>query len=139
MWLAKLFAKPDVNGRRRNATRMTSDEFPADIKQFIADHIDSVAQLELLLLVRGDPSRAWTPHDAARTRYASADAIAMKMADLQSGRLLAAGVGERTFVYRPENAELAWQVDRLADLYQERRVTVITAIADAFRLRRERR
>jgi hypothetical protein len=128
---------------------MMSDEFPIDVKQFIADHIDSVAQFELLLLLRGDPSRAWTPQDAGRALYASADAIAIQMAELQSRRLLAAGVGDRTFVYRPENAELARQVDRLADLYRERRVAVITAIyakptdklrsfADAFRLRKDK-
>jgi hypothetical protein len=128
---------------------MTSDEFSADIKQFIADHIDSVAQLELLLLLRGDSSRAWTPHDAALALYASADAIAKQMSELQSSRLLAAGPDERTFVYRPENAALARQVDYLADLYQKRRVAVITTIyekptdklrsfADAFRLRKDR-
>jgi hypothetical protein len=126
-----------------------SDEFPADIKQFIADQIDSVAELELLLLLRNDPSKEWTPQEAGKALYASADGISMQMAALHSKRLLAAGTGEPTYVYRPANAELSGQVDRLADLYCHRRVAVITAIytkpidkirsfADAFRLRKDR-
>jgi hypothetical protein len=56
---------------------------------------------------------------------------------------------DSTYVYRPESAELARLVDKLAEMYRERRVAVITAVytkpidkirsfADAFRLRKEK-
>jgi hypothetical protein len=123
-------------------------DFPADIKQFIADNIDTVAQLELLLLLRNDPSKGWSPQEAGAALYGAADVIALQLADLQSKRLLARGPKDQTFAYRPETPELAQLVDRLADLYRERRVAVITAVytkpvdkirsfADSFRLRKD--
>ncbi len=124
-------------------------DFPADIKQFIADHIDTVAQLELLLLLRSDPAKEWTPQEAGSALYSAAEVIALQMADLQMKRLLAAGPREQTFLYRPATPELASLVDELANLYRERRVAVITAVytkpvdkirsfADAFRLRKDK-
>ena len=46
---------------------MTDNLIPDDVAQFILDKIDSVRQLEALLLLRGDPSHEW-----------SADALAKK-------------------------------------------------------------
>jgi hypothetical protein len=126
-----------------------NQEFPADIKQFIADNIDSVAQLELLLLMRDQPAKAWSAQEAGNALYAAADVTGLLMADLHAKKLLAAGPAESTYVYRPERAESALLVDRLADLYRERRVAVISTIytkpidkirsfADAFRLRKEK-
>jgi hypothetical protein len=68
-----------------------NEDFPADIKQFIADHIDSVAQIELLLLLRSDPAKVWTPEDAGKALYSAADVTGLQMADLQLKRLLAPG------------------------------------------------
>jgi len=125
-----------------------NEDFPADIKQFIADTIDSVAQLEVLLLLRSEPSKVWTAQEAGKALYSAADVTALLMADLHAKHLLATG-GENGFVYRPEQAELAALVDQLAELYRQRRVAVITAIytkpidkirsfADAFRLRKDK-
>jgi hypothetical protein len=127
---------------------LMNEDFPADIKQFIADHIDTVAQLELLLLLRGDP-KSWTPQEAGQALYSAADVIALQLADLQAKGLLVLGPVENSYVYRPQRPELAGLVDRLADLYRERRVAVITAVytkpidkiksfADAFRLRKDK-
>jgi hypothetical protein len=126
-----------------------NEDFPADIKGFIADNIDTVAQLELLLLLRSEAGKQWTAEQAGQALYSAADVTALQMADLQQKRLLAPGAAAGTFVYRPESADLTLLVDRLADLYRERRVAVITAVytkpidkirsfADAFRLRKEK-
>jgi hypothetical protein len=126
-----------------------NEDFPADIKQFIADHIDSVAQLELLLLMRNESAKAWTAEEAGKALYSAQEVMGLLLADLQSKRLVAPGPFENSFVYRPEGASLADFVDRLAELYRDRRVAVITAIytkptekirsfADAFRLRKEK-
>jgi hypothetical protein len=125
-----------------------NEDFPADIKQFIADTIDSVAQLEVLLLLRSEPSKVWTAQEAGKALYSAADVTALLMADLHAKRLLAAG-GQNGYIYRPERPELASSVDQLAELYRQRRVAVITAIytkpidkirsfADAFRLRKDK-
>ena len=126
-----------------------NEDFPADIKAFIADNIDTVAQLELLLLLRSDSTKQWTAEEAGKALYSAADVTALQMADLQQKRLLAPGTAAGTFVYRPEPAAVSLLVDRLADLYRQRRVAVITAVytkpidkiksfADAFRLRKDK-
>jgi hypothetical protein len=124
-------------------------DFPPDIKQFIADNIDSIAQLELLLLLRSQPAKSWTADEAASALYAAPDVIALQLADLQSKHLLAAGSQESSVAYRPQTGELAHLVDRLAELYRDRRVAVVSAVyskpvdkirsfADAFRLRKDK-
>jgi hypothetical protein len=98
-----------------------ANDFPAEIEQFIGQHIESLAQLEMLLLLRKESDRSWSCFDLARQLYIGPD----------SG-----------------GAAVDQLIDQLSALYQQRRVAVITLIyskpvkkvqtfADAFRLRRE--
>jgi hypothetical protein len=126
-----------------------SNEFSPTIKQFISDQFDSVAELELLLLLRTDPSRTWTAQEAGAALYANPDAVSLLMDALKSKRLLETEGSEQRFFFRPESDELFRLIDELADLYRERRVAVITLIyskpidkirsfADSFRLRKDK-
>lgn len=47
---------------------MAGDLIPDDVREFVIRHIESVAQLEALLLLRANPDRAW---DVAAWRSAS--------------------------------------------------------------------
>jgi hypothetical protein len=127
-----------------------SDEIPADVRQFIIDHLNSVAQLEVLLLLRSDAQRDWSGEDVARALYTAADVTAGQLADLHArGLLAAAEPPEARYRYGPRTSELGDLVARLADVYRERRVSVITLIyskpvdkvrtfADAFKLRKDK-
>lgn len=107
--------------------------------------IDSVEQLEVLLLLHGSPSVVWSPEAVAKTLYSNPDSIARRLAGLHARGLLA--IAEvSSYRYQPRTAELADTVSLLADTYRQRRVAVITVIAskpmenvrafsDAFRLR----
>lgn len=125
-------------------------DFPLDVRRFIADSIDSVEQLEVLLLLRRSSDRAWSTDEVSRAVYTHPNAAARRLAALLGlGLLTANGEGpERRYRYAPADPAKSETVDRLAMLYQERRVAVITliyskpldqvqAFADAFRLRRE--
>ena len=127
-----------------------SDDFPEDLKQFLADHISSVAQLEALLLLRSGREREWTAEDVSRSLYTTAEMATEQLAELHARGLVArkedSGV---RFQYWPATPELDAQVGRLDTTYRERRVAVITAIysqpvdkvrtfADAFRLRKDK-
>lgn len=47
---------------------MTSPDIPATVLQFLAERIDTVPQLEALLLMWENPQRLWSDHElAART------------------------------------------------------------------------
>ncbi len=120
------------------------------VRSLIADRIDSVVQLELLLLLHGSAGRAW-----------AGDAVAQQLridpawARGQLGELAARALAEpasddaAAFRYAPATPELDAAVAQLARDYAERRVTVITLIfsrpvdklrtfADAFRLRKDK-
>lgn len=124
-------------------------DFPVEIEQFIAQHIESLAQLETLLLVRREAGQAWTCYDLSRQLYVTPDVCTGIITDLERrGFILHDAADANTFRYRSAGGSVDQLIDQLADLYQQRRVAVITQIyskpvkkvqtfADAFRLRRE--
>jgi hypothetical protein len=120
-----------------------------DLKQFLSEHISSVGQLEVLLLMRSDPERRWTAAQVSKTLYTTPEVVAEQLADLCKRGLLAAHGGSDTlYQYAPATPDLDANVATLDAAYRERRVAVITFIysqpiekvrtfADAFRLRRK--
>src|SRR5690349_12182060 len=126
----------------------TSD-LPEEVRRFIAQHIDSVEQLEILLLLHQQPGRAWSSEAVARElRIAPASAGERLEAMVHDGILLRQGVSPKEYLYSPETMKLDDAVRGLAMGYAKRRVTVINLIyskpvgrirtfADAFRLRKD--
>lgn len=132
---------------------MTDAGIPDEVRAFIAEHIDSVEQVEVLLLLRRSGDREWTADavsDELRTNPGSA---AERLADLTARRLIApaGGAPERPgYRYAPGTPALDQAVRGLDQAYAERRVSVINLIfskpidkirtfADAFRLRKDGR
>jgi hypothetical protein len=118
---------------------------PASVRGFIASHIVSVAQLEVLLLVRAAADKEWTASEVARALVTQPEAAAGWLEDLR-GRGLATE-SEGRYRYTPASAELDQIVDALAESYATYRVAVIglifarpseriTSFADAFRIRK---
>jgi hypothetical protein len=124
-------------------------DFPAEIEQFIAQHIESLAELEMLLVMRREPERAWSGDDLSRELYVTPDVCAGIISELERrGFVRRDASNDKLYRYQSGSAEMDRLIDQLATLYQERRVAVITQIyskpvknvqtfADAFRLRRE--
>jgi DNA-binding MarR family transcriptional regulator len=128
---------------------MMANDFPAEIEQFLAQHIESLAQLELLLYLRSHPDRGWTCQDLSKQLYIAPDVCTSIVADLERrGFILRDAANSDLYRYRSTGVATDQLIDQLADLYQQRRVAVITQIysrpvknvqtfADAFRLRKE--
>jgi DNA-binding HxlR family transcriptional regulator len=124
-------------------------DFPAAVEQFIAQHIESLAQLETLLLLRRLADRGWSSSELSRQLYIAPDVCAQIVADLERrGFIERDPANSELLRYRAGTAANDRVIDELAALYQERRVAVITHIyskpvkqvqtfADAFRLRKE--
>jgi hypothetical protein len=119
---------------------------PASVRGFIASHIVSVAQLDVLLLLRAAADKEWTASEVARALVTQPEAAGGWLEDLRARGL--ASEGEQRYRYAPANAELDGIVDALAESYANYRVAVIglifarpseriTSFADAFRIRKK--
>jgi hypothetical protein len=121
---------------------------PAHVTAFIVDHISSVIQLEVLLLLHLHRDRARSAADLGRELRIDPEWVDSQAQTLcQKGVLVCGGDAHREYQFAPRTPEMARAVDDLAQLYDERRVSVITLIfnkpvdqaqsfADAFRIRR---
>jgi len=127
---------------------MTEDPIPDDIKQFILKSIDSVAQLEALLLLRANPQGKWDVQAVAKRLYITEQDAFPLLARLSEQGLVARGDESGDYVYQPASADLRQMVDRLAEVYAKHLVPVTHLIhskprtrmqefADAFRLRKD--
>lgn len=125
-----------------------SSAIPDDVYRFLVQCIDSVEQLEILLLLHKSLATEWSAEQVARTLYSNTQSVARRLAGLHAKELLVRSDSSSTYRYQPAKPETDATVSLLAELYRERRVAVITIIAtepmehvrafsDAFRLRKK--
>jgi hypothetical protein len=125
-----------------------NDPLSAEIRQFIALQIESVVQLEALLLLRRESQRSWSAEELARHFYLSDKMCQSMLDDLERRRYLVRDSGDDSFKYACPDLKSDGILGTLADLYAERRVAVISEIysnpvskvktfADAFRWRKD--
>ena len=126
---------------------MTS-ALPEDVHRFILSRIESVEQLEVLLLMHRTPETGWTPEAIARELYSTPSSVRGRLDALVRQELVSPAGNPSIFHYQPKTQSLAATVERIAECYRLRRVAVITLIAskplenvrafsDAFRLRKK--
>ena len=136
--------KPDVS----------IEEIPQDVRSLINDHIESVAQLEALLLLQAHPQQDFPAAEVGKELRIEPNWAAEQLTHLCARGLAAcldAGPGNLpVFRYGPRSVEIDRAVAGLARAYADRRVSVITLIfskpvdklrsfTDAFKLRRDDR
>jgi len=112
---------------------------PVDVGQFILERIDSIAQLEALLLLRNSPDTWWTCKAVAERLYVTEESSVGLLEMLcKRGLLLAADQPPgRTYRYRPDTGELREMVDRLAYYYTKHLVPVSNLVHAKARTRLE--
>jgi hypothetical protein len=125
---------------------MVEEFVPSDIRDFLLENIDSVAELEALLLLRRHTGEVWSVQRLADRLY-----IDTPSADVILARLVRQGLFTETagtICYAPKNDGHRELVDRLVDTYARFLVPVsriihnkhvrIQQFADAFRFRKEK-
>jgi hypothetical protein len=127
---------------------MASD-LPDDLRRFIAEHLGSIVQLELLLLLAGDSARTWSAEEAAKALYVSPEAAHGFLEVMRSQGLCQQDpAGSARYRFAPSRPDYEQLTRDLAAVYKERRLTIINLIyaspvqkfqsfADAFRLRKD--
>jgi len=132
-----------------------SQEEPKHIQAFVAGYIESVIQLEVLLVLYGSSERAWTAEALARELRIDPAWVDGQLAQLcAKGLLHCSEDGPRSYRYQPHTSELHQAMIDLSKAYADRRVSVISLIysrpaeqptdplksfSDAFRLRKDNR
>jgi hypothetical protein len=132
---------------------MSTEDLSEEARRFIVEHIGSVAELELLLLVGQGASRDWSAQEVARELRIEPDWTAQRLEDLRARGFVAAIDGDEAaagrYRYAPATTEHDVLVADLARGYATRRVSIITLIyskprdhirsfANAFRLREKK-
>jgi hypothetical protein len=114
---------------------------------FVREYIDSVDQLEILLLLRGGPEREWTAEEISRALSTSEASVVARLAYLQSVGLVEMKRPSH-YRYAPKSQDVAQVMEEVSAAYAQYRVRIINLIyskpidkirtfADAFKLRKE--
>lgn len=125
---------------------MRGGTIPDDLRDFILRHIDSVTQLEGLLLIRANPAQRWDVGGVTRRLYAKESDVGAALTRLCAQGLLACR--DDAYRYEPQSEQMRGLVDRLATTYARLLIPVTEMIhnkehhirdfADAFRFRKDR-
>ena len=129
---------------------MSDEKLPKEVIDFIADHIDSALQLEILLLLHKHPERHWTAGEIDTQLRINREWVAEQLAVLSRQRLLQLTQGNAgpSYQYAPADPALASAVAGLAKWHSTHRVAIVNMIyskptkhlrsfADAFRIRKD--
>lgn len=127
---------------------MTDSLIPEDTREFILQTIDSIVQLEALLLLRANRELEWDVDAIAGRLYIKMEAVVPWLERLCNDGCLVSINATLLYRYQPRSTELEQSIDRLADVYAEQLVAVthlihskprtrVQKFADAFRLRKD--
>ena len=119
---------------------------PSDLREFILEHIESITQLEALVLLRGNPEGVWSVPKATARLYTTEEEVAAALVRLCESGLLSCE--DEIFKYAPKNETLHRQAERLVALYATHLIPVTNLIhsklrriqefAGAFKFRKDR-
>ena len=124
---------------------MAEDGIPAELRDFIINSIDTVGQIEALLLLRADPDKAWDVSQLANRLYVNeAEAVAIVAHLVDQGFATAA---EGSYRY-DRGGKQTPVIDQLAEAYTRQLIPItnlihgkprgIRAFADAFKIKRDK-
>ncbi len=127
---------------------MDTYEIPRSVRRYVIERIDSVPELEVIMLLHDNPDRAWKVAEVAERVYVSpAMATALLARMVEDGVCAPIGEGDEpasAYQYRP-TAERAPIIDGLAEAYRRALISLTKMIhskpnaslrefADAFRI-----
>lgn len=119
------------------------DPFPADVRRFVDRHINSVEQLELLLLLRRRAGETITPDAASRELRTAPRSAAVRLEELARAKLLRRDGDGYAYAQSSDLDRLLQAVETAYSSYRTRFISMIfdkpsgqlRDFADAFRLR----
>lgn len=107
---------------------MTAEEIPERVLAFIAEKIDTVPQLEALLLLAGDVGRAWSAEDVAARIYVQPDAASLLLQALERRGLVQGAGTTATYRYDATWDVSGTRMSEISAVYRKHVVRVATFI-----------
>lgn len=108
---------------------MNSPQIPPNVLQFIAERIDTVPQLEALLLLWESPQRLWTEEELAARIYVSRQNAAQILQALERRQLVTAESAQAThYRYDPQWDPTGQVMPEVAAAYRRHLVPLATFI-----------
>jgi hypothetical protein len=107
---------------------MPSCRLSANARRLLADHVHSVLQLELVLLLARDPARRWTTADAAAELRAPEPWVGPQLAELTALRVLAPQDAQTEAYAFMADGPWASAIAEIAEQFAQRRTSIIKAI-----------
>jgi hypothetical protein len=119
---------------------------PKNIEQFLIQNIDSIAQLEILLLLHKEQNTRWDKETIAKRLYIRQADVALLLLPLYMRGFLDNQGG--LYIYQPHSEEIKNDIEQLTDLYGKYLIPITNIIhskqtnriqqfADAFRIRKD--
>jgi DNA-binding IclR family transcriptional regulator len=127
---------------------MPDSVIPGDVREFILENIDSIAQLEGLLLLRANPSFSYSAKTIADRLYISESETHTLLARLFERGLIIQDEKSQNYSYQPKSEELRSMVDKISDTYTQyllpvthlvhsKAKTRVQEFANAFKIRKD--
>jgi predicted transcriptional regulator len=98
------------------------------VREFLAGHIESVEELDVLLLLYQYRDRSWTEAEVDARIRSSESSIQKRLRHLVQVGLVAVTEMPRAYLYRPVTIEMDSIVASLAEVYKDFHRTVIQII-----------
>src|SRR4051812_5479034 len=101
-------------------------DIPDNVIAFLRERIDSVEQLEMLLLLQKDPGKEWTAEELSRALSTQANSARSRLAEFYLWKLVTMTLGEGgpRYRYGPQIPGLGQTIQDLADCYSKYSVRI---------------
>ena len=104
---------------------------PPDIQDLILRYFDSAEAIELVVLLRRSSATYWTAEAVSQHLGIRPEVAKRKMEALAEARILVRAEQTAAYRYAPADDHLAANVSELAEIYSDRRISVINTIYSA--------
>jgi hypothetical protein len=107
---------------------MTTPDIPAAVLEFISKRIDTVPQLETLLIMSAEEDRVWTVDDIAARTYVTVASAAAVLHQLHHRQLIAVAEDGQRYRFFPASEQERQSVAQTAIAYRRHLIPLATFI-----------
>ena len=109
---------------------VSDSQIPDEIRKFLVQHVRSIAQLDILLLISAAPQRWWTATEVYRIVLSNEELVAKTLERFCQINFLRKSESG-TYQFAPPSDEINNLIKTLALLYRERPSRIVQAIYEA--------